>query len=245
MTIKHASKWIVPTALALAVTTAWAGQITLYERPDFRGPSIVATERVETVARQGLGDSASSIVIGDGRWQVCTMEFFRGRCTELLPGSYPSMSVTLNGRIASVRQIGYSDPLPVTVVPSPPLAVVDPPVYSRSTVVPYSAAPYALGRAYLYEDPNFAGAWVAVDRGIANDLDWAHFTNPTHRAASVRVESGHWLFCSDMAFQGDCRVLGPGAYPDVVALGPFPNGIRSARQISSPEVGSVTLYRRY
>jgi len=84
-----------------------------------------------------------------------------------------------------------------------------------------------------------------ADRGIANDLDWAHFSNPTHRATSVRVESGNWLFCSDMAFQGECRVLGPGEYPDVVALGPLPNGIRSARQVTSPEVGSVTLYRRY
>lgn len=239
MSLRH-SKWIVPIALALAVSTAWAGQITLYERPDFRGPSIVATAPVDTVARQGLGDTASSIVVSDGRWQVCTQEFFRGRCTELLPGSYPSMSVTLNGRIASVRQIAYADPLPVTVSP-PPVVVVDPPVYSRQPVV----TSYPLGRAYLYEDPNFAGAWVAVDRGIANDLDWAHFTNPTHRASSVRVESGNWLFCSDMAFQGECRVLGPGAYPDVVALGPFPNGIRSGRQISSPEVGSVTLYRRY
>ena len=118
---------------------------------------------------------------------------------------------------------------------------MDPPVYSRQP----SVATYPMGRAYLYEDPNFAGAWVAVDRGIANDLDWAHFSNPTHRATSVRVESGNWLFCSDMAFQGECRVLGPGEYPDVVALGPLPNGIRSARQVTSPEVGSVTLYRRY
>ena len=51
MSIRHSSKWIVPTALALAVSTAWAGQITLYERPDFRGPSIVASAPVDTVAR--------------------------------------------------------------------------------------------------------------------------------------------------------------------------------------------------
>ena len=258
MSIKRASKWIVPTALAFAVSTAWAGQITLYERPDFRGPSVVAVNPVDVVSRQGLGDTASSVVVTDGRWEVCTMEFFRGRCTELLPGKYPSLGVTLNGRIASAREVAYAPP-PRTVYVDPPRTVyaepprtayvepprtayVDPPpVYSRQPAV----ATYPMGRAYLYEDPNFAGAWVAVDRGIANDLDWAHFTNPTHRAASVRIESGNWLFCSDMAFQGECRVLGPGEYPDVVALGPLPNGIRSARQVSSPEVGSLEIYRRY
>lgn len=258
MNIKRASKWIVPTALAMAVTTAWAGQITLYERPDFRGPSVVSSNTVEVVSRQGLGDTASSIVVTDGRWEVCTMEFFRGRCTELLPGSYPSLGVTLNGRVASVREVGYA-PAPRTVYVEPPRTVylepprtvyVDPPrttyvepppVYSR----PPSVATYPVGRAYLYEDPNFAGAWVAVDRGIANDLDWAHFVNPTHRASSVRVESGNWLFCSDMAFQGECRIFGPGEYPDVVALGPLSNGIRSARQVTNPEIGSVSLYRKY
>ena len=137
MRIKH-SRWIVPTALALAVSTAWAGQITLYERPEFRGPSVVATGRVDTVSRQGLGDTASSIIVTDGRWEVCTMEYFRGRCTELLPGSYPTLSVSLNGRIASVREVGYSQPVPVTVAPSPPVVVVEPPVYSQS--IPLVAA---------------------------------------------------------------------------------------------------------
>jgi len=249
MNIQRASKWIAPAALAVAVSTAWAGQITLYERPEFRGPSVVSSNTVEVVSRQGLGDTASSIVVTDGRWEVCTMEFFRGRCTELLPGSYPSLSVTLNGRVASAREVGYAS-APRTVYVDPPRTVytepprtgyADPPVYSRQPAV----ATYPVGRAYLYEDPNFAGAWVAVDRGIANDLDWAHFVNPTHRASSVRVESGNWLFCSDMAFQGECRIFGPGEYPDVVALGPLSNGIRSARQVTSAEIGPVTLYRRY
>jgi hypothetical protein len=248
MSLKHCSKWIVPTALALAVSTAWAGQITLYERPDFRGPSMVAVNPVDVVSRQGLGDTASSVVVTDGRWEVCTMEFFRGRCTELVPGNYPSLGVTLNGRIASAREVAYAPPRTVYVDP-PRTVYVEPPRTAYVEPTPYARQPavatFPIGRAYLYEDPNFSGAWVAVDRGIANDLDWAHFVNPTHRAASVRVESGNWLFCSDMAFQGECRVLGPGEYPDVVALGPLANGIRSARQVSSPEVGSVTLYRRY
>ena len=237
MRLKH-SKWIVPTALGLAVSTAWAGQITLYERPDFRGPSVVATSRVDTISRQGLGDTASSIVVADGRWEVCTQEFFRGRCTALDPGSYPSMSVSLNGRVASARQVGYSDPLPVTIAPSPSYVVVEPPVYSSSTVVPLTVA-----RAYLYDHPNFAGQWVTMDRGEANDLDWAHFNNPLHRATSARVESGNWLFCTDMAFQGNCRIFGPGNYPNLgIDMAP---GIASARPVAVPTYGAATIYRRY
>ena len=268
MSVRH-SKWIVPTALALAVTSAWGGQITLYERPDFRGPSVVANERIDTVATQGLGDTASSLVVTDGKWEVCTQAYFRGRCTELLPGSYPSMSVSLNGRVASARQIAYADPLPVTMSPQPPVVVnlpqivVNPPSVGSTQPVVVNPPPIVVnprvetpvvtssvvttapttGRAYLYEDPNFGGAWVAVDRGMANDLDWANFTNPTHRATSVRVESGNWLFCTDMAFRGDCRVLGPGEYPQLG--GPLTAGIASARQVWSPQYGSADVYRRW
>jgi hypothetical protein len=274
MNVRHL-KGIAASALALAVTSAWGGQITLYERPDFNGPAFVANDRIDTVARQGtFNDTASSIVVNDGRWEVCTQPYFRGRCAEVLPGSYPAISVSLNGRVASARQIGYADPLPISMSPQPPvivnlpqvvvnppasvattqpivinpppvvattqpIVVNPPPVYvnpPRSAVV--ATVPAVTGRAYLYEDPNFGGAWVAVDRGLANDMDWANFTNPTHRASSVRVESGNWLFCTDMAFRGDFRVLGPGEYPMLTG------GIASARQVWSPEYGSLNVYRR-
>ena len=109
MSVTHVKR-IAASALALAVTSAWGGQVILYERPDFNGPSFVTNDRIETVSRQGsFNDTASSIVVNDGRWEVCTQSYFRGRCTELLPGSYPGISVSLNGRIASARQIGYAE----------------------------------------------------------------------------------------------------------------------------------------
>ena len=106
----------------------------------------------------------------------------------MLPGSYPSMSVSLNGRVASARQIGYADPLPVTMSPQPPVVVnlpqivVNPPSVGSTQPVVVNPPPIVVnprvetpvvtspvvttvpptGRAYLYEDPNFGGAWVAV-----------------------------------------------------------------------------------
>jgi hypothetical protein len=84
MSIKH-SKWIVPTALALAVSTAWAGQITLYERPDFRGPSMVAANPVDVVQGRGWAirhrPSSSPTVAGkSARWNssaAAAPSFFR------------------------------------------------------------------------------------------------------------------------------------------------------------------------
>ncbi len=232
MTRRH-SKWIVASALALAVTTAFAGQITLYERPDFQGRYVVANGGIPVVQGQGFGNTASSIVVVDGIWEVCSDANFNGRCVQLAPGNYPGIDARLNGRIASVRPIGYADgPRPVAIAPQPyanPVpAVVNPPLVT--------------GRALLYELPNFGGAWVAFDRGEANDLDWAHFSNPLHRAVSIRVEAGTFLFCTDMAFQGECRVLGPGEYPQLP--GPLITGISSARQVSYPEYGAKDVYRR-
>lgn len=232
MTRRH-SRWIVASALALAVTNALAGQITLYERPDLQGRSLVANDGIAAVQRQGFGNTASSIVVVDGIWEACTDVNFNGRCTQLAPGSYAGIDVRLNGPIASVRQVGYGDqPRPIAIAPqpyaNPAPAVVNPPLVT--------------GRALLYELPNFGGAWVAFDRGEANDLDWAHFANPLHRAVSIRVEAGTFLFCTDMAFQGECRVLGPGEYPSLP--GPLITGISSARQVGYPEYGAKDVYRR-
>jgi hypothetical protein len=232
MTSRH-SRWIVASALALAVANAFAGQITLYERPDLQGRSLVANDGIAVVQGRGFGNTASSIVVVDGIWQVCTDANFNGRCAELPPGSYPGIDVSLNGRIASVRQIGYADrPRPVAIVPQP----------YANPVPAVVSAPLVSGRALLYEEPNFGGAWVAFDRGEANDLDWAHFANPLHRATSIRVEAGTFMFCTDMTFQGECRVLGPGEYPQLP--GPLITGISSARQVGYPEYGAKDVYRR-
>ena len=254
MTSSH-SRLFVASALALAVANAFAGQITLYERPDLQGRSLVANDGIALVQGQGFGNTASSIVVVDGIWQVCTDANFNGRCAELPPGSYPGIDATLNGRIASVRQIGYADrPRPEAIAPQPypnpvaiapraypnPVAIAPQPYPNRvpSVVNP----PLVTGRALLYEEPNFGGAWVAFDRGEANDLDWAHFTNPRHRAASIRVEAGTFLFCTDMAFQGECLVLGPGEYAQLP--GPLVTGISSARPVGYPEYSAKDVYRR-
>jgi Beta/Gamma crystallin len=101
---------------------------------------------------------------------------------------------------------------------------------------------FSPGRIVLYENPNFSGARVTLDRGIMPDLDWANFANSNHRATSIRVESGTWRVCTQMSFRGECRIVGPGDYPYLA--GPMYTGIASAEEVRRPELGALTIETR-
>ena len=315
-------------ALALTAATAFAGEITLYQRSGFQGRSMTAVDAVPNLDRSAFNDSANSIIVGDGTWEACTEPNFRGRCAQLAPGNYGKMTNNI-GLIASVRQIGYTpgparvvieaDP-PVTVSSAPayvnpgPPRVVEAPIvesarlpagprivlyqhtsrgiravdvtadvadlntrqfdntadaafvtggvwrlcsgkFGRGECADYSpgqyptlgsldrrvgsaylisaapdrystVTPIASGRVVLFQFQNFGGPSVVVENGRAPDLDWANFRYP---AASMRVESGTWLMCPDIGYQGQCQVFDPGEYP---VLGtPLERGIVSARQV--------------
>ena len=100
--------------------------------------------------------------------------------------------------------------LPPIIVNVPPAVIAVPPVVT--------AAPSPTGRMVLYEYPNFGGARATIGRGQAKDLDWTNFAYG-HRAMSIRVESGTWMLCSEMSFQGECRILGPGESAIVGTVG--------------------------
>ena len=354
-------KLLTAGALMLAAAGAFAGQISLYERPAFQGQSMTTTIALPSLERTTFNDVASSIVVRDGTWEACTETNFRGRCAQLVPGSYSRLSRDLNGLVASVRQVDVEPgperivvnpdiplvavspslspvvinpgaapvvinaaPAPVVVsepsqvvVTTPVVSAVPVPAGARVTLyqhkghlvraveltsnvddldarnfddsadaalvsgglwrlcdgerghgactefppgryeslgaldgkvrsaylvapVPERVAVVAAvppGRAVLYQFPNFGGPSAVVEYGRAPDLDWAHFRNP---ASSARIESGSWLVCSEIGYQGECRVLDPGEYPTVTGLG---QGIASARQVWRPEYGSLDLYR--
>ena len=98
---------------------------------------------------------------------------------------------------------------------------------------------FSPGKIVLYENPNFSGARVTLDRGIMPDLDWANFAHSNHRATSILVESGTWRVCTEMAFRGECRIVGPGEYPYLG--GSMYTGIASAEQVRRPELGALTI----
>jgi uncharacterized protein YcfJ len=53
------------------------------------------------------------------------------------------------------------------------------------------------------------------------------------RASSMIVQRGEWEICADSEFRGDCRIVRPGQYPSLAALG-MGNAISSIRPVRPP-----------
>ncbi|MBS1196365.1 MAG: hypothetical protein H6R18_150 [Proteobacteria bacterium] len=90
----------------LAMTTSAIAQITFYEERGFQGRSFSTVRTVQNFQRQGFNDRASSVEVVGSRWEVCEDARFRGECTVLRPGRYPSLrAMGLNNQISSARAI--------------------------------------------------------------------------------------------------------------------------------------------
>lgn len=91
----------------LAMATTAAAQVTFYSRDDFHGRQFTANGQVRNMDRTGFNDRASSAVVNDGNWQVCSDAYFNGQCVVLQPGEYPNLDrMGLGDKISSVRPVG-------------------------------------------------------------------------------------------------------------------------------------------
>jgi uncharacterized protein YcfJ len=86
-------------ALLLLASTAMA-QITFYEREGFRGRAVTTDRPVRNLDRLGIND-ADSVIVERGRWEVCELPRFEGRCALLRRGNYDSLRLGFD--IASAR----------------------------------------------------------------------------------------------------------------------------------------------
>jgi uncharacterized protein YcfJ len=112
----------VATFLAASLAAA---QATFYSQEGLRGQPFTVNGTVDNFDGSGFNDRASSVIIQRGRWEVCEHAYFRGRCTVLEPGQYPSLgAIGLNDRVSSVRRVrgnpqyAYASP-PVVAEPYP------------------------------------------------------------------------------------------------------------------------------
>jgi uncharacterized protein YcfJ len=93
-------------ASALLLATHATAQVTFYEGEGFRGHAFTTGKSVGDFARTGFNDRASSVVVDQGRWEVCENARFGGRCVVLKRGSYESLGgMGLDNRISSVRPV--------------------------------------------------------------------------------------------------------------------------------------------
>ena len=203
-----------PVVLAQDAIPVPAGpRIILYQNTARGLRAVELTQNSDDLETRNFSNSAYAAFVSSGTWRLCDRERGRGRCSDFAPGRYEN----LNGLEGHVRSAYLVATTPETVANVPNF----PP-----------------GRAVLYQFPNYAGRSAVVEYGRAPDLDWAKFTDP---AGSLRVESGTWLVCSEIGYQGECRVLGPGNYPQLTDV--IINGVYSARQVLRPTYGYNDNYR--
>lgn len=91
---------------ALAMAGHAGAEVTFYEHDNFQGRSVTVERPADDLSRSGFHDRASSVVVVGGRWELCEVANFGGRCIVLRPGHYPSLgAMDLNDRISSVRPV--------------------------------------------------------------------------------------------------------------------------------------------
>ena len=102
----HALRTLLLGSLWLA-GAASAAEITLWEGPGFRGRSFSASQSVPNFADVGFNDRASSVIVRNGNWQLCSDNYYRGRCVTLRAGEYGSLTAMgLENAVSSIRELG-------------------------------------------------------------------------------------------------------------------------------------------
>ena len=197
MSIQRSFHLVVALFLVAAVNATSAAEITLFEGPNFQGRSMTLKGEIDNLDASGFNDRTSSIIVRDGVWEVCVDAYFRGGCTRLRAGEYPQLEGRFDRSISSLRILNERP-------------------YAEGDRVPERRGGQSIpqdgrgAQATLFEGPPFRGRSFPIRGDVVDNFDRVGFND---RAASLRVEDGYWIFCSDAQFQGDCQTFGPGEYP--------------------------------
>jgi hypothetical protein len=106
-----------------------------------------------------------------------------------------------------------------------------PAVLSGGVNAPESVSREGTSKVILFSDANLRGDSIAVS-GVNGSLERAGFDDV---AASMVVEGGRWIFCTEPFFRGDCKVVGPGRYNNLRDLG-LSRSISSIRPAAATDV---------
>lgn len=79
--------------------------IELYGQPGFGGRAVELTGSTDSLRRSGMDDRASSIVVNEGVWQLCSAPGYQGTCRVFTPGRYPQLDYGMDNQISSARQV--------------------------------------------------------------------------------------------------------------------------------------------
>lgn len=80
------------------------GAIDLYGRPNFRGRSVRVDDNAPDLYDRDFDGRASSAIVREGTWQLCSEPRYSGSCLVVGPGEYPRLA-GLDDRVSSIRQV--------------------------------------------------------------------------------------------------------------------------------------------
>ncbi len=197
-----------------AAGAALAGEITLYDHPQYGGASLTLRTGSPDLVSSGFNDRVSSIVVHSGEWEICSDANFGGTCVYLPPGRYAAFQPELENQISSLRERGNA---PAARRSDDFRGGDDGRGGSRNPVTGGQG-----GRVTLFRGAGLSGERLSVSSAVP-DLTRSNFNDS---ASSMSIESGTWVVCSDSEYRGNCRAFGPGRYQD---LGSLSNEISSIR----------------
>ena len=88
----------------------WGGRgdrnepIVLFAQASFGGRRAELHNDVRTLDDYDFNDKAGSVIVNEGRWELCEHADFRGHCIVLSPGRYEFLD-DMNNRISSLRRL--------------------------------------------------------------------------------------------------------------------------------------------
>src|SRR5450830_369588 len=80
------------------------GAVLLFPEAGMRGEPLALDRNAEDLVRYNFNDRASSIVVNEGQWEVCSDSNFRGRCEVIGPGEYGRLN-GMENQISSLRRV--------------------------------------------------------------------------------------------------------------------------------------------
>lgn len=79
--------------------------VEIFEHDDYQGRKFTANADVIDLYPQNFNDIASSVIVYQGQWELCTDAGYTGRCVVYGPGQYPKLW-GLNDQFSSLRRVG-------------------------------------------------------------------------------------------------------------------------------------------
>jgi hypothetical protein len=202
---------------ALIANTAIAADLLLYAEDDYQGRTLGVVIDEKQLGVLNFDDRASSVVVQNGTWVLCSGEDYSGECVTLEPGRYASLqALGIDNAITSVRR---RDPASVGS-----FGRVE--TVAKSTPAP-QAAPRVAGDIVLYAANDYVGASQPADESQVD----IRSDDLKGKATSTVIAGGTWELCDDTFYRGQCVTLGPGKYPSLAELG-LTRGVASVRRSS-------------